>query len=230
MNETYKLWRQGLVGILLLVLVGSAFAAPPDNRPPENRPPDKGEPPNVPQPIDVNVDTSVPVDIGITSGDVGVKTGDVQQLVEGSPVTIDTSDSPIAINSGGNKHESNFFALSTTFPNGHGCFGGAQGGAAGDGGGGWFGVHWLNWACFSNYVSDTKKSIKVKARLDCSARGFRNAIAFDVKKNRQKSCVNFMETEYKAQIEFDKQQVLEGIANGTIRTYAMNSGDSPLPK
>lgn len=227
---------------LIALVVVSAFsfaedvgAAPPNNRPPSNRPPDKGHG-NGSQSNDIVVGTSSRSSASITSGDTvlegGTQTVNVEfpegtgdqitsstNTMDGGDISINDGDSPVSIDTGRNvsNNESNFFALSTTFPNGHGCFGGAQGGGGGNGGGGWLGFHFLNWACFSNYLSEQQESVKVRARLDCSSKDFRKAIAFDQKwKARHLYCVTFMETEYTRQIEFERAQVEAALAAGQI--------------
>jgi len=124
-----------------------------------------------------------------------------------STMTTRSGDSSVVVEAGDEivSNESNFFALSTTFPNGHGCFVGAQGGKSdGADGGGWLGFHYLSWECFSSYLSELKKSVAVKARLDCSSRRFRNAISFEFpRRDRQSHCVEFMVAQYTAQLEFE---------------------------
>lgn len=232
MRETANLWRlwtlfkYGVAGFFLLMLCTVAFAT---ERPPHNRPPDKGGTTSVEQSTAIDVGVSGTTTVGIRDGDVVQKAGSQETTqivniggeggaplatttVDGDNLSLDAGDSPTTVNTGGNKHESNFFALSTTFPNGHGCFGGAQGGGAGNGGGGWLGFHFLNWQCFSNYLAEQQKSVKARARLDCSAGDFRKAIAFDQpRKERHQYCVTFMETEYVGWLNFQRDQVIEAL-------------------
>ncbi len=99
-------------------------------------------------------------------------------------------------------NESNFFALSTTFPQVSGCFKGKQGGAAGGSGGIWFGGHGLDLNCFLTSIAEAEPDIEVQARLKCGAKAFRNAIAFqEPKKNRQLYCVDFMTDSLRNELE-----------------------------
>jgi hypothetical protein len=99
-------------------------------------------------------------------------------------------------------NESNFFALSTTFPQVSGCFKGKQGGAGGEGIGLWFGGHGLDLNCFLTSIAEAEPDVEVQARLKCGAKAFRNAIAFqEPKKNRQIFCVNYMTEKHRGELQ-----------------------------
>lgn len=99
-------------------------------------------------------------------------------------------------------NESNFFALSTTFPQVNGCFKGKQGGAAGSGTGIWFGGHGLDLNCFLTMLAESEPDIEVQARLKCGAKAYRNAIAFqEPKKDRQLYCVNYMTQKHRNELQ-----------------------------
>jgi len=99
-------------------------------------------------------------------------------------------------------NESNFFALSTTFPQVSGCFKGKQGGAGGDGIGLWFGGHGLDLNCFLTSIAEAEPDIEVQARLKCGSKAFRNAIAYQVRKNseRQEFCVTYMTAKHRNEL------------------------------
>lgn len=104
-----------------------------------------------------------------------------------------------------NENDSDFFALSTTFPQVSGCFKGAQGGAGGGGGALWFGRHGLDLDCFYAQIAEAEPEIEVQARLKCGSKAYRNAIAYDVKDKprgtRQRACVDYMTAKHRDELE-----------------------------
>ncbi len=119
--------------------------------------------------------------------------GDAQADAQGGEASASSSSDGSNNSTTQTSNETNFFALSTTFPQVSGCFKGKQGGAAGSGAGIWFGGHGLDLNCFLTSIAEAEPDIEVQARLKCGAKAFRNAIAFQEKsKDRQLFCVDFM--------------------------------------
>ncbi len=119
--------------------------------------------------------------------------GSAQADAQGGQASSSSSSDGSNNSSTQTSNETNFFALATTFPQVSGCFKGKQGGAAGSGGGIWFGGHGLDLNCFLTSIAEAEPDIEVQARLKCGAKAFRNAIAFQEKsKDRQLFCVDFM--------------------------------------
>lgn len=96
--------------------------------------------------------------------------------------------------------ESNFFAFSTAFPQATGCFGGAQGGGSSSGGGAFLGFHRLNTDCWLDSLAEAESSVDLRARLKCGAKKFRDAVAYDQKKDKQAFCVDYVIKVWKAEI------------------------------
>ena len=106
-------------------------------------------------------------------------------------------------------NESNFFALSTTFPQVSGCFSGKQGGAGGEGIGIWLGGHKLDLNCFLTSIAEAEPDIEVAARLKCGSAAFRDAIAYEIPRRRftkkddlerQTLCVNYMTLKHRNEL------------------------------
>ena len=113
--------------------------------------------------------------------------------------------------------EDSFYSFATGFPQAHGCFGGAQGGASGSSGSsGFFGMHFINRDCWTAALAGAQANIEVKARLNCGGKTFREAIAFDQKKNKQAWCVGFMIEKYRAELATANAQVESAVEIGTL--------------
>jgi hypothetical protein len=83
-----------------------------------------------------------------------------------------------------------FYALSLMFPNASGCFSGVQGGGKEDNSSGFLGFHILNKSCWADKLASQEQDIEINARLKCSDRKYRNALAYDVpRKDRQATCI-----------------------------------------
>lgn len=135
--------------------------------------------------------------------------GDASAVSEGSTISVD-----------GSSGEDNFFSFATTFPQSSGCFGGVQGGAsASSGGGGFFGLHFINHNCWTSALAEAEANVDVRSRLKCAGKHFRNAIAFDHKGTslkKQVFCVTYMNTKYVAEIEHLKTQVESAMELGEL--------------
>jgi hypothetical protein len=83
-----------------------------------------------------------------------------------------------------------FYALSLMFPSASGCFSGVQGGGADNDSGGFLGFHVLNKSCWADKLASQEQDIEINARLKCSDKKYRNALAYDLpRKDRQSACV-----------------------------------------
>lgn len=115
-----------------------------------------------------------------------------------------------------NNDDSSFFAFATTFPQAHGCMGGVQGGGAGSSSGGFFGIHFINENCWTSALAEAEANIEVKALLKCHGHVFRDAIAFEQTRNKQRYCVDFMLTKYAAQIQAARNSVETALERGEL--------------
>lgn len=115
-----------------------------------------------------------------------------------------------------NNSRDSFYAFSTTFPQAHGCFGGAQGGLGDGGSSGFFGFHFINENCWTSALAGAQANIEVKARLQCAGKVFRNAIAYDQRSDRQGFCVGYMIEKYRAEIEHANAQVESAVELGQL--------------
>ncbi len=128
--------------------------------------------------------------------------GNAQADAQGGQASSSSSSDGSNNSTTSTSNDSNFFALSTTFPQVSGCFKGKQGGAAGGGNGIWFGGHGLDLNCFLTSIAEAEPDIEVQARLKCGAKAFRNAIAFQEKsKDRQLFCVNYMTAKHRNELQ-----------------------------
>ncbi len=188
--------RSSLLGLLTasLMLSAPAWAGdPPDNRPPDNRPPARAD-------SQADADADARAHAG-AEADAQATGGNAQADAQGGQAASSSSSDGSNNSTIATSNESNFFALATTFPQVSGCFKGKQGGAAGSGGGIWFGGHGLDLNCFLTSIAEAEPDVEVSARLKCGAKAFRNAISFEVaKKDRQLHCVNYMTLKHRNEL------------------------------
>lgn len=94
-----------------------------------------------------------------------------------------------------------------------GCF--RSGDAAGgrDGKFGAFGLYWLDANCWADKLAADELDVDLNARLKCSGRKYRNAIAYDVKGSRARrdACVNRVKSSGLAKIEQERRAMLAEI-------------------
>lgn len=120
------------------------------------------------------------------------------------------------VNVDGSDDDTYFFSFATTFPQAHGCLGGAQAGGAGTSGGGFFGMHFINENCWTSALAEAEANIDVRARLKCHGNVFRDAIAFEETENKQRYCVDYMVGKYKAELEAARAAVEAALNAGKI--------------
>ena len=180
---------------LILLLVLAAAPAWATNRPPEPTPPPHAE-------ADARANSDAHADASAHAGaEAQAEGGSAQADAQGGQAASSSSADGSNNSTTSTSNESNFFALSTTFPQVSGCFKGAQGGAGASGGGLWFGRHGLDLDCFYSQIAEAEPEIEVQARLKCGSKAFRNAISFEVpKKERQRHCVNYMTEKHRGEL------------------------------
>lgn len=198
------LFNQGnLMNKLILLLVLAALPAWATN-PPDNRPPPKSHPIKT----DARANSDAQADANAHAGaEAQAEGGNAQADAQGGQASSSSSADGSNNSTTSTSNESNFFALSTTFPQVSGCFKGAQGGAGASGGGLWFGRHGLDLDCFYSQIAEAEPEIEVQARLKCGSKAFRNAIAFESpSKERQRYCVDYMTAKHRAELERMKEK------------------------
>jgi len=97
-----------------------------------------------------------------------------------------------------NVTDSEFYALSLTFPNAVDCFSGVQGGDKAT----FLGFHILNNDCWAKATAMAERDAEVRALLKCGGPQFRKSIAYQVrgKRKQQEYCVDYMTQVHRAEI------------------------------
>ncbi len=220
--------------VVLLLVCGAAFAAPPDNRPPDNRPPDRGRPtPPAPGPTTATSGATAGAEANQSQQQSIVNNNSLFGAnggVDGQSASgFDGLLSPSATGSSGDiryNSESDYFSLSVGAANIDGCMTGKGIGGGGNGGGGW--VNWagLNVVCFLNEMAQAERHVAVRSRLKCAAKPFREAMVFDHKglnkAERIQACIDFVvpiwlsEIDYLKQLATDRLEDSAGIKGGML--------------
>lgn len=158
--------------------------------------------------IDAGSETNV--DVGGTNVEVGETTiaGDEFEF---APVMEDGDDT-VHLST---ENSTNLFALALEFPQAGHCFGGVQGGQSGRKGSGFLGFTWLNKSCWLSQLAASEADADVRARLKCSDKHFRNAIAYDKPRSeRQSACVTYMVDKHVDQLAVLRKQLEEATLAG----------------
>ena len=130
----------------------------------------------------------------------------------GSTSSSQAATAPIATTTT-TTNRTQFYGLALQFPQGFGdCFGGVQGGAQGDDGGGFLGWHALNDDCVLGKLADAEQDVSIRARYRCGQRIAREALTFDMtgsRRSKQARCVSMLEASGRAMIGRIQQQLEE---------------------
>lgn len=107
----------------------------------------------------------------------------------------------------------------------------ADGGIGDDGTAGFLGFQWIDHNCFMTMLAEQEANAELKARLNCEAKRFRNAVAYDQPaKERQAYCVAFAKEIYLAEIAEQRQELIEAMEHELALKEAGLARSESLPK
>lgn len=126
--------------------------------------------------------------------------------------------------------ESDYFSMTIGAANIDGCMTGKGAGGAGGGGGGWINWAGLNIPCFLNEMAEAERHVKIRARLKCGAKPFREAMIFDdkgmKKVERIQACIDFVQPIWLAEIDYLKQLATDRLPDAGAIKGAMLLADA----
>ena len=105
-----------------------------------------------------------------------------------------------------NVSEHTFYSYAQSDRPAVGCFKSADAAGGNDGKFGAFGIYWLDPNCWADKLAADELDVELNARLKCSGRKYRNAIAYDERrKDRQRVCIDRVKSSGLARIEQERE-------------------------